>query len=212
MAKIVQHELGSLKNFVYLILDESSKTAAWVDCQNNFTAPAADLKQGGYELTHILLTHTHHDHIAGLDSLLSSYPKAKLCFHQLELFRLKLAHSVNPHFLSDGEEIQLGSTVIQALHTPGHSHGELSFFIPGSPPALLSGDTVFIRNCGRTDFETGSDEQMFHSLQRLKKLPPQTLLYPGHHYSPEYSSTLEVEWKTSPPFLCRSVAELAALP
>lgn len=77
---------------------------------------------------------------------------------------------------------------------------------------LLTGDTLFIRDCGRTDFEDGDNEQMFQSLQRIKKLPPATVILPGHHYQPETASVLELELLESAPLKCRSVEELAGLP
>ena len=105
-----------------------------------------------------------------------------------------------------------------AIHTPGHSAGELCYRLEATDlkgelrTYLFTGDTLFIRDCGRTDLETGSNAQMFESLQRLKKFPPDTVILPGHHYVRECASTLSREMETSPPLRCASIQELEALP
>src|SRR5262249_45381168 len=108
----------------------------------------------------------------------------------------------------------LGKTKVKALHTPGHSAGECSYLVTsdGHPPYLLTGDTLFIRDCGRTDLPTDSNEEMFESLQKIRSLPPQTIILPGHHYQKETASTLATELETSPPFQCKNVSDLASLP
>jgi len=218
-AHIEQFELGPHRNFVYLILDPDQKRAAWVDPQSDLAPPAEYLAAQGYRLDWILLTHSHHDHVAGLGALAKRYPQANVGFHPLEEHRIQSVLGPGTHVerLTDSRKIALGSQWIEVLHTPGHSAGELSYFVAssglaGSPPHLLTGDTLFIRDCGRTDFPTGSNAQMFASLQRIKRLPLETVIWPGHHYQPENSSTLAQELKTSPPLQARSVEELAALP
>ena len=216
---IAQYEIGSYKNFIYLILDWDQKQAAYVDPQADLSLPLQDLKAHGFHLSWILLTHTHFDHVAGVSQLLRQ-SDAKLGVNALDLHRLieqKILEPNHPRLslLQDQQTLSLGALEIQVLHTPGHSAGECCYFIDqqaGLPaPFILGGDTLFIRDCGRTDFEDGSDEQMFHSLQRIKKLPANTVVLPGHHYQPECASTLERELQTSPPFLAKTIQELAAL-
>ena len=118
--------------------------------------------------------------------------------------------------IRDESRLSVGTLEVRALHTPGHSAGETCFVLEskGAPTRtyLFSGDTLFIRDCGRTDLESGSNEQMFESLQKLKTLPPSTVLLPGHHYAKECASTLANELESSPPLQCRSVEELKGLP
>lgn len=210
--RVAQFEIGSYRNFVYLIIDWPSRVAAIVDPQTDLKPIYNALRTHQLELTSVLLTHTHHDHIAGVPGLLKRWPSLPVWVHDQD--RKRLGPSLTSTVLSaqEGTRIQVGSFSAQVLHTPGHSAGELCYFLDGSPPFLLTGDTVFIRDCGRTDLESGNTAQMFESLQRIRKLPPQTVILPGHHYQPECASLLAWELEKSPPFQCKSVQELEALP
>lgn len=207
---IIQYEIGPMQNLVYLVVDWASKKALWVDPQKDLSEPEADLARHGLSLEGILLTHTHHDHTAGVRPLVEKYPELPIYLHELDAHRLNTsALDEHLHFLEDGHHLQLGRSFIRAFHTPGHSAGALSYEINGH---LLTGDTLFIRDCGRTDLPTGSTKEMFETLQRYKKIDPRTRIFPGHHYREEYWSTLADELRTSPPLQCASAAELEALP
>ena len=215
---LAQFEIGPSKNFVYLILDWTKKKAAIVDPQKDLTAPLEALKNNGFELEGILLTHTHFDHIAGVPELSQKFPALPIYVHPADAHRLSLDRNkpregkTQIHPLSHGQTIQIGNVRVQVLHTPGHSPGECCYWIEGPPSYLLTGDTIFIRDCGRTDLEGGSNPEMFQSIQLIKTLPAHTIILPGHHYQKECASTLETEMRESPPFQCKSVAELSALP
>ena len=215
---IAQFEIGSMQNFIYLILDWAKRKAAIVDPQKDLTGPLDALSQNGFTLEAILLTHTHHDHTAGVGPLLRLYPNLELKVGQHDLHRLPKAITSVPglEILSDGEAFQIGALEVRAIHTPGHSAGAFSYYLPKGAsvriPYLFTGDTVFIRDCGRTDLETGSNAEMFSSIQKIKKLPPETVFLVGHHYAKECSTTLKNELVQSPPFRVASVEELAQLP
>lgn len=216
---IAQYELGSMRNFVYLVIDWETKEALIVDPQKDLT-PLADLKANGIALKGILITHSHHDHIAGVSPLLELDSTLPVYVHPLDQHRLKKVTSASIHSLEDGERFQINGestgpgVEIQTLHSPGHSAGEVCFIVhvPSGEAYLLSGDTLFIRDCGRTDLETGDNEAMFATLQKLKSLPDSYVMLPGHHYALETANLLGVEKTTSPPLLCRSVEELRTLP
>ena len=210
---IAQFEIGELRNFIYLILDWKTHQAAIVDPQADLSAPRKALAENGFTLSAVFLTHSHHDHVAGVPELARSIPPIPIYLHADDSFRLKpLKEQDRLKFLKDQEQVKIGDLVITAHHTPGHSIGELSYFFTADRPYLFTGDTVFIRDCGRTDFATGSNEDMFGSIQKIKTLPPETVFLPGHHYAPECATTLRAELEASPPFRCKNVEELKALP
>ena len=215
---IAQYELGSGKNFTYLILDWNSKHAAIVDPQKDLSRVLADLKRFDFSLDQAWITHTHPDHTAGLGQLMASFPSMTLSVSKGEAHRLspKVLNFQNLKFIEDETILRVGRWSWRVIATPGHSAGELCFFLDrsehNSVPYLLTGDTIFIRDCGRTDFEDGSDEEMFHSIQKIKTLPKDTVLLVGHHYAPEVATTIARECASSAPFLCKTVDELRELP
>ncbi|MCZ6463970.1 MAG: MBL fold metallo-hydrolase, partial [Proteobacteria bacterium] len=103
-----------------------------------------------------------------------------------------------------GETLALGAIQVRLLHTPGHTPGSQCFLVeetgrPGSPGALVSGDTLFLGSCGRVDLPGSNPEDMYRSLHgTLKKLPDETVLYPGHLYSSEPSATMGDQKRTNP--------------
>jgi glyoxylase-like metal-dependent hydrolase (beta-lactamase superfamily II) len=214
-SRVAQFELGTARNFVYLVLDWAARRAAIVDPQRDLAPPLEALERHGFGLESVLLTHTHHDHVAGVPELARRFPSLPILVHEGDRHRLRERDLPALRGIADGERLRVGGLELEVLHTPGHSAGECCFFLPAGakePPFLLTGDTVFIRDCGRTDLETGSNAELFASLQRIKRLPPETVILPGHHYQRECASTLERELRESPPFRCRSVEELASLP
>ncbi len=208
---LAQYELGTLRNFIYLIIDWDAKEAAIVDPQKDMT-PLRDLEAHGIRLTKILLTHSHHDHVAGVPELLSTSPNLSVYVHPGDQFRLKKFDPERIKPLADGETVLVGSIEVEVIHSPGHSVGEVCFWVKKDAGYLLTGDVLFIRDCGRTDFETGSDEDLFSTLQRLKKIPDSVAMLPGHHYAIETANLFGAEKMTSPPLLCKTVEELRSLP
>jgi glyoxylase-like metal-dependent hydrolase (beta-lactamase superfamily II) len=210
---IAQYELGSMRNLIYLILDPSTQRAAIVDPQKDLR-PIRELEANGYRLESIFLTHSHHDHVAGVAPILALDPELPIYVHEADLFRLKGVPEKNIRRVSDGEILRVGTLPIHAIHSPGHSPGEVCYRVepPRGPGYLLTGDTLFIRDCGRTDFPESSNEDMFSTLQKLKTLPDDLVVLPGHHYAGETASLLGIEKTMSPPLRCRSVDELAHLP
>jgi glyoxylase-like metal-dependent hydrolase (beta-lactamase superfamily II) len=209
---IAQFELGTMRNFIYLVLDPSTRKAVIVDPQKDVETPLRALAENGYELVACLLTHSHHDHVAGVGPLLERMPGLPIHVHEGDLHRLGKWPKERFRIVRDGDVLRVGTVEIEALHSPGHSAGELCYLVKAGQGFLLTGDTLFIRDCGRTDFPDGSDDEMFATLQRLKRLPDSLVVLPGHHYAREVASLLGDEKRRSPPLLCRSVDELRNLP
>jgi glyoxylase-like metal-dependent hydrolase (beta-lactamase superfamily II) len=100
-----------------------------------------------------------------------------------------------------GDTIELGGITVRLLHTPGHTPGSQCFLVEeaGQPAQLVSGDTLFLGSCGRVDLPGSNPEQMYESLNgTLRKLPDETLVFPGHLYSQEAHSTIGEQKETNP--------------
>ncbi|MDT8281304.1 MAG: MBL fold metallo-hydrolase, partial [Gammaproteobacteria bacterium] len=178
---IYSMELGPMENFVYLIHDHASNTAAivdpaWeVDKMLDF-ADATDIK-----ITDILLTHSHHDHINGLQQTLDhSDAKIHLLTAEAKFWGASLSKPALHH---GGDQLKLGNSQINILHTPGHTPGSACYQVGDD---LIAGDTLFVFGCGRCDLAGGDPEQMFQTLKKMKSdLPASSIIHPGHNYAPQ---------------------------
>ena len=187
-------ELGPMENFVYLIHDHATNRAAVVDPAWEVPEVLTLARQKGMQITDILLTHSHHDHINGIGEVLASHDaqlhllkdEAKFWGQGLDL----------PTLHHGGDTIKLGETEIQTLHTPGHTPGSACYHIGNN---LITGDTLFVFGCGRCDLRGGDPEQMYVTLKDMdERLPPGTIIHPGHNYSEVKTSTMEQQRQGNP--------------
>lgn len=209
MIQCEQFLFGNHRNFIYL-LSEGQKCFV-VDCH----LPDEIFKiieSRNQKALGILLTHTHWDHVYGLEKFLHTRLELPIYVHPGDAFRLKNISKGLLRFVQDKDRIALGSSSIEVLHTPGHSQGAVCYLIPHRPPIILTGDTVFVGNVGRTDLETGSSEALFATIQKIKTFPPNTILLPGHDYGPATQTTLAREMQYSAAFQCKTAHELDLLP
>lgn len=188
-------ELGPMENFVYLIHDHASNTAAIVDpaWEVNEVLDFADSKD--IKITDILLTHSHHDHINGLQQTLE-HSDAKI--HLLKPEATFWGANLNKPVLHHGaDQIQIGDSTVKILHTPGHTPGSACYQVGND---LIAGDTLFVFGCGRCDLAGGDPEEMFQTLKKMKaELPASTVLHPGHNYAPQSpTSTMEAQCQGNP--------------
>jgi glyoxylase-like metal-dependent hydrolase (beta-lactamase superfamily II) len=140
----------------------------------------------GLRLAFAVETHVHADHITGA-SLIKDKTGAQIIYGG----GVKGVVTGADRFLSDGEALRFGRTSLMALATSGHTEGCTSYVLPG---AVFTGDALFIRGNGRTDFQGGSAEMLFDSVrQKLFALPDDTMVYPGHDYHGRVSSTIGEE-------------------
>jgi len=188
-------ELGPMENFIYLIHDHATDTAAIVDpaWEVNEILDLADTK--GIQITDILLTHSHHDHINGLQTTLEHCDaKVHLLKPEATFWGKNLSKPVLHH---GGDEIKIGESLVNVLHTPGHTPGSACYHVGDD---LIAGDTLFVFGCGRCDLAGGDPEEMFQTLKKMKaELPTTTILHPGHNYAPQSpTSTMETQCQGNP--------------
>jgi len=176
--------------YTYLLADENTREAMIIDPVD--TQIERDIKlieELGLKLVYGFDTHVHADHITSLGQLRD---------------RLGCQTGVSVHGevscatiqLHEGDSFSFGRYRIRVLETPGHTNGCLSFVCEGM---VFTGDSLFIRGCGRTDFQQGSAESLYNSITgKLYELPDETLVYPGHDYRGMTVSTIGEEKRLNP--------------
>jgi hydroxyacylglutathione hydrolase len=197
-----QMELGPMQNFVYLIGDPATRQCVAVDPAWEIDTIVETAEADGMTITGALITHTHQDHVGGHLFGHDIPGVAEL----LERIRAKVhVHKAEREFLTgfgsdlvkvdNHDTLSVGRLKLTFLHTPGHTPGSQCFLVDGR---LVSGDTLFIGSCGRTDLPGSDPTEMYYSLtQRLAALPDDTVLLPGHNYGGAYS-TLGREKRQNP--------------
>ncbi|MBE9567309.1 MAG: MBL fold metallo-hydrolase [Proteobacteria bacterium] len=188
-------ELGPMENFIYLIQDLATNTAAIVDPAWEVDEMLNFADSKGIQITDILLTHSHHDHINGLQQTLEhSDAKVHLLKPEAKFWGAELSKPVLHH---GADQIALGNSQINVLHTPGHTPGSACYQIGDD---LIAGDTLFVFGCGRCDLAGGDPEEMFQTLKKMKtELPGSTVIHPGHNYAPQApTSTMEHQCQGNP--------------
>lgn len=174
MSAIETHLFPALSdNYGALIHDPETGSCATIDCPDEDAIRAA-LKETGWTLSHILITHHHWDHTQALMPLKSDGvavygPRGEA--DQIEGL---------DHRVGEGDSVQFGSAEVKVFETPGHTAGHIAYWIP-SADLVFVGDTCFVMGCGRL-FE-GTPADMWASMSKIAALPPETKLYCGHEYT-----------------------------
>lgn len=197
-----QMEIGPMQNFVYLIGCPVKKEVAVVDPGWDSGKILAEAERDGMKITSILVSHAHFDHVNVLHEILAK-TDAKVYLQKDEVEFLKVP-KMNLKATESGDKVRIGDIEVECIHTPGHTPGSQCFHVEKK---LVSGDTLFINACGRTDLPGGDSEKLYFSLNRLAKLPEETILYPGHNYSDRPTSTIRDEKENNPFLLCRSLED-----
>jgi hydroxyacylglutathione hydrolase len=194
-----QAQIGPMANFVYLIGDTDTHKAAVVDPAWDLDAILEFARKEGYEIDKILITHYHPDHLGGSmmgtsvqgAADLMGKIEAKVYVNKAEAEGTKRVAGLSDSDLvtvEAGDIFKVGEIPVKFLHTPGHTPGSQCFLVEGN---LISGDTLFVGSCGRVDLPGSDPEAMYYSLNlTLKNLDDTTVVYPGHAYSSDSSTTI----------------------
>lgn len=186
-------------NFAYLIGDRQTGEVVIVDPAYAVKDLIDVAEADGMRVTGALATHHHPDHVGGSMMGFSLEGVAELLgrgggpvhVHRDEaeyVQKVTGAAATDLVIHDSGDVVEVGAIRIELLHTPGHTPGSQCFLVGGR---LVSGDTLFLEGCGRTDFPGSDPAQMYDSLQRLAGLPGDTVVYPGHRYSLASSGTVD---------------------
>lgn len=185
-------------NYAYLLHDEATGETTLIDAPE--AAPIlAVLRDKGWTLTRVLITHHHWDHVEGLSAILNAAPAP--------VFGARAdAHRLPPldHAFAPGDRLPGGAEVLDA---PGHTLGHVAFHFPALR-AVFTADSLMTHGCGRL-FE-GTADQMFDTLARLDALPADTRIYSGHDYA-RANLAFAARFAPDPAALAARQAELPVL-
>ncbi len=194
--KIIHRVLGELETNCYVLIDETTNEAAVIDPADGAEVIRATLEGEGVTLRDILLTHGHRDHTLAAPALHRMFPDAAVYIHPEDKNGAGIYHyppaELIPEirYYEDGDVLTLGTLRIEVIHTPGHTGGSVCL---KCGTALFTGDTLFCGSMGRIDLPGAQPEKMMASLARLKALPGDYDVYPGHMEE----TTLERERRTN---------------
>jgi len=198
---IDQFEVGLMENFVYFVGDAKTREVMIVDPAWEVDTILKRAKEKDFTIKGILISHHHYDHTNGIEGILKAHD-VPVFMNKRDIPYLNFKCS-NMSPTDSGEKVDCGGVNIQFVHTPGHTPGSQCFKIRDN---LVSGDTLFIKACGRCDMPGGSAEEMYFSLsKRLGALSDSTVLYPGHNYADSPVSSMGDERKNNPYLLCESL-------
>ena len=199
--KIQTLEIGYIGTNCYVASDDNG-ICAIIDCDGNPEPLFRYIAENNLKPTHILLTHGHFDHIGAVEAVKEKYG-CLVCGGRKEQRVLTdpavncslyngVSLSITPDiWLEEGDVVKVGDLKFSVMLTPGHTEGSLCFFLGDS---IFTGDTLFQGSCGRTDLATGNWSDIMRSLKRLRDLPGDYTVYPGHGPA----TTLSIERQSNP--------------
>jgi hydroxyacylglutathione hydrolase len=177
LAVIVERSMNDdfLSN-TYVVADEPGGHAVLIDAGGPVGPLLGFLDRGQLTLTHVLLTHRHHDHVSEVGDVLARHPGVPVLIHELERPEVPTATGT----MAPGEKIVSGTLEIEPIHTPGHTAGMLSLLVNGSD--VFTGDTLFKGSVGgvRAPGASGYADLKSSIMDKLLKLPGATRIHPGH--------------------------------
>jgi len=204
---VKQLKLG-FDNFSYVIYCPIKKDAAIVDPSYDFNIALEYIFSKNIKLKYIILTHHHSDHSSDTRRIKNLYPSLKILASESDGKKLNFAVDI---YIKDGDKLNVGDVSLEFILTPGHTLGGICIIV--DKEAILTGDTLFIGDCGRTDLPGGSFELMFKTLQeKIKPLPDNLIVFPGHDYGNKPFDTLGNQKRTNKTLLARNLEEFSKIP
>ena len=162
-------------NYAFISHETTSGQTALVDIPE--ASPIIKkLNELNWSIDYVLITHHHHDHVGDLGDILAAYPNAQVIGAKADITRLPSLHIA----VSEGDIINIGNEQGAIIDVAGHTIGHIAYYFENSNTAFTA-DSLMALGCGRV-FE-GTTLQMWHSLQKLAQLPPNTKIYSGHEYT-----------------------------
>lgn len=195
--KIIRYATGPLQVNTFLAYDEETMAGFMVDPGGYASGISDRVNELGIDLKYIILTHGHGDHIGGVEGFKNDFPGVKVIAHtderellmdghlnsSAEMFRNPVTVDADM-WVRHRETLKVGNMELTFFHTPGHTKGGMCAYIPGKdgePGYCFSGDTLFCRSIGRTDFYGGDFRTLINSIKDvLFYLPDDTYVLPGH--------------------------------
>lgn len=183
---------GPIQVNTYVLKDEESKEAVLIDVGGSFDEIKKELDEQGYSVKYVLNTHGHFDHVLGELEIQQNYPEIPIYIskddtshfsrleQELKMFGFNVSvQPLNPtEFIDESTQLSIGKYPIQIFSTPGHSKGSLTYYVDNK---LFTGDALFYRSIGRTDFYDGDFDELITSIkEKMFNLPDETKVYPGH--------------------------------
>jgi hydroxyacylglutathione hydrolase len=174
----------------YLVADPERGTGILIDGNDELGPLIEKAEREGIEITHVLVTHPHGDHVAGLDEAREKLGNPPLVAHAAAAEEIEAKVDV---ILEDGDTLDAGGLEVRALFTPGHAAGHLAFLVDGTD--LFTADVLFKGTVGGTMAPGASGfDDLQASVMRLMELPPETRVHPGHREP----TTIGEEWAENP--------------
>lgn len=204
---IEQIKVG-LDNFSYIIYCPITKKAAIVDPSFDAFKTLKFISSKELDLKYIITTHYHIDHSSEIQRIKNLIPSSRIVASKQDGEKLDVKPDI---IVSDGCRLKLGEVDIDFLLTLGHTPGSICILVDDE--ALLTGDTLFIGNCGRTDLPGGNSAQMYKTLhQKIMSLPDHLIVYPGHDYGDKPFDTLGNQKRTNKTLLAKNLDEFSKVP